>query len=227
MSSSDEPVLQVGSPGAGAAAWRVVGAAVALLAVAVLKPWGATPVASPKQPSSTPAPVIVAVDSATSAPGPTAGPGDIVCGTSGWRVVSINRLADWTVRTWMPAVPVPAAGPADPTIPTIELDPGAIAVGICGPGDTQAGVGSSRLVIGAWRGDGLALQALAVSTGQAGSLPAEVARLYAPAPGSSGAGWPAGRFVLELAGLPGGASGASLDDLAPRYLAVSVSPTLG
>jgi hypothetical protein len=202
-------------------------ALIAFLLVAVFKPWGSS------GPSSSPSPVTAARGSAgvalaEPAPAPSAGPGEIVCAPSGWQVVTLDRMANYTVRTWIPAAPVSASGPLDPTIPTIRLEsPEVLSIGVCGsnePASSPLAVAQATVVVAAWTTTPGALRSLAISTAQGERLDSRLARLYAPVGKlTAAATWPMGHFVLELAPLAGAGAVPGAGGSSPRwYIGVTV-----
>jgi hypothetical protein len=208
---------------------RLAALALLFLLAAVIKPWG-----SPSSPAPL-AGTVADVGASAARPSPAAstipaapsvGPGQLVCAPSGWDVVSIDRIADWTVRTWVPAVPVAAGGPSDPSIPTIRLEsPEVVSVGVCGPSHPAAdGMAEATLVVAAWQLGHGAPRGFDVATVEAVGLDARLARLYAPTPAISGRpAWPPGRYVLELAPLAGTRATVGTDGTPPRwFIAVSV-----
>jgi hypothetical protein len=197
--------------------------------LAILKPWGgrdheaaiATPAPStPLEQAAASAASPVAVAAAE----PSAGPGQIPCSGVGWEVVSLDRLADWTVRTWQPALPIAANGPLDPAIPDLALDsPRVLGLGSCRPGAASADAEASGATvepIGAvWRlarGRAVLVPIEPLVATGAAATPRGLAALYRPS--ASPAMWSPGRYVLELR--TGGP-----DPTGPRYVAILVPPT--
>lgn len=137
----------------------------------------------------------------------------IACSPSTWQVVSLDHLGSWTVRSWMPASAVRAAGPLDPSIRTITIDsPDILALGACSPpivdATGSAVPGGPALVVRAWRIEASAARPVALTVRREERTPG-VATLYRPSGAAAGAAsarasWPAGRFVLEVA--PAGGS---------------------
>ena len=128
-----EPVTVAGRT-AGRVVLRLVWIVVALIGVALVKPWGAPP-SSPPVP---PRPVAVATPEVT----PTPRPGtemDVVASfclePSGWRVYSAEHWGGQRVRSWTAVTPVTSAtGPTDPRIPLIPVVSQAVlAIGFCSP----------------------------------------------------------------------------------------------
>jgi hypothetical protein len=182
---------------------RIAAAGGLVLLLSIIRPWGdGSP--SARAPTETAA-VAVSVAEPTPMPAPTRSPGpyDIACPSSGWQIVSLDRLANWTVRTWTPATPVSVSGPLDGTVPEVVLDsPAVLALGVCAPAATWTGspvAGTRTAVVHAWRDEGLALQPVALDASGLASDDAALATLYRP----SGLAdrldaWPSGRFVLEV-----------------------------
>ncbi|MGZ6340884.1 MAG: hypothetical protein ACXWMX_03450 [Candidatus Limnocylindrales bacterium] len=184
-----------------------------LLGLAVVKPWGgpsgtadgpdARSIAGPGPLARAP----VAVPSASASQAGTRGvatpdrslsPDEIAC-EGGWQLVSLSRLADWSVREWLPVLPGPASGPLDPSLVAIRLADGAIrALGVCG--DQVPGALATVVIRQAWRtsSDGRSLVALRLLPLTDPLSPAGLARLYRPADAGPSGAWPNGRYVLEL-----------------------------
>jgi len=220
-----------------------VAVATIAVVVAILKPWPAAPPANPAlaavigDPSADPGATAASTDPPVLHPDPSVGHDEIGCTGGGWQVVSLDRLADWTVRTWVPAAPVVASGPLDPAIPRIALDgPAVLGVGACRPIiPSRADAASESVgaaIVGAWtRADG-AVRPLRVGVAAAmrgaGSDP-RLAILYRPMrPGAEGAiaaSWPAGEFVIELAGTDDGDRATDADR--GRWIALGVSGPVG
>jgi hypothetical protein len=211
---------------------RVFVALTGFLLLALIKPWGGTEPTTGSlaaavvqvRAGATPAELVT---SAPAAP-PSPGPAEIVCAPAGWQVVTLDRLADWTVRTWIPAAPVRASGPLDPSIPTVRLEsPRVLSIGVCGSNDPAGGdlaVARATLIVAAWNTASAGLRALDVSTAQGARLDSRLARLYAPARGlGTATTWPMGHFILELAPLVGVGAGSGVDGSATRwYIGVTV-----
>ncbi len=171
---------------------RAVVVVAVLVAVSVLRPWGEIQTRSVSSPAATfdagvraGASAAAAVTGASS-PRPSVGPDQILCSADGAQLVSLDRLGAWTVRTWIDAVPVIAAGPTDPAISVVALEsPAVLGIGMClpavaGAGSRLPGSGVPRSamadrgtpVVGAWTAVG----------GQMRSLPIEALRPDAGAP---------------------------------------------
>ncbi len=226
---------------------RVAVVVVACLGVAVLKPWGA----------GAPDPTVAAARGAASRPDrsgpldrtnaassgvaalgasptpyerPSLRPGEIDCPGADWELVSIDRLADWTVRTWTPVAPVAASDPLDPSIPIVPLGDAVLALGACRPFAAAEGPPTASLeMASAWTIDRGRARPIALwPLGSPGDAERGLAALYRPAPISSGptARWPSGSFVLAL--VPATASARSAlvpsteDDAAPRYVRITI-----
>jgi hypothetical protein len=127
-----EPVTVAG-PNTGRAVLRLAWIVVALIGVAVLKPWGEAPSSPPAaRPATGPTPEV----SQTSRPRNEM---DLVSSfclePSGWRVYSAEHWAGQRVRSWTAVTPVSSAtGPTDPRIPIIPVVSQAVlAIGFCSP----------------------------------------------------------------------------------------------
>jgi hypothetical protein len=191
---------------------RVVIAATVIVAVTLLRPWGdATPLdlpaAATPPASSGPAEIAQpATPGDEASPEPSLLPDEIACSPGGWRVVSLDRLGSWTVRSWVPAQAVLAAGPLDPRIGRLTLEsPQVLAIGACAPWVTDsAGVtvaGGPARFLRAWRVDAGSATPVDLGTRRTERLPT-VATLYRPsdsvATATSPAHWPGGVYVLEV-----------------------------
>jgi hypothetical protein len=115
-----------------------VGVVVVALAMAILKPWGATdddaratsdvPVVAQPRPVVAPAPVPPTdTDRAIVS--------EMCLEPNGWRLFATERWPDRVARRWVHVVPLAgASGPADPLIPLIgEPSLAVLAVGYCAP----------------------------------------------------------------------------------------------
>src|SRR5919201_1131291 len=115
-----EPVT-VSGPNAGRAVRQLFWALVVLIALAILKPWGA----GPSSPLGAALPTFQPTPEITPTPRPTTEL-DVVANfcrePSGWRVYSAERWAGLGVRTWTAVDPVAfAADAADPRIPIVPV----------------------------------------------------------------------------------------------------------
>ncbi len=130
---------------------RAVAVVAVLVAVSVVRPWGGTQSRSGSSPAASftagvpaGAAAAAAVTGAPS-PHPSVGPDQILCSGDSSQLVSLDRLGAWTVRTWIDAVPVIAAGPTDPAIGMVVLEsPAVLAIGMCLPVLAGAGLRSPR-----------------------------------------------------------------------------------
>ena len=217
-----------------------LGRALALVALAVaitiLKPWGdAASSEAGRRSDAGPSSLLAAgprgsaagVPSEAPSARPSPGPGEIPCTSVGWEIVSLDRLANWTARSWTPMLPVQASGPLDATIREIPLSSSALlAVGACAPAagpDGRSPTSATAAVVAAWRRDGAAARPLALELVGQSRADAGLALLYRPS-GSTGSRepWPAGHFVLELApvdaeGRPVDTPGTLLTEPASRW----------
>jgi hypothetical protein len=179
--------------------------------LAVVKPWGATltPDGATAR-GSTVAASVVPIAPAVATPTPTPSAEDLLrehcLAPGGWRIFSIERWRNQTVRAWAATRTVSAAGPTDPAIPLIAVIAGGVpALGYCAPV-----VGPERPVAGAtmaaWRlaDDGATAERLVLER----ILPpiaTILGGLYAPpVAGGSAAGaedgWPTGHYVFDVDG---------------------------
>ena len=218
MDMSSGPVATNRLPGSGRSAERLAAGLVIVVLLAVVKPWS---VLGPAEPAARPAghdlaavvPAVVtptAEPAATTAePLPSAGPGEVVCTPSDWRVVTIDRLGAWTSRSWQPAQPVRATGPLDRTIPFVRLDGrGVLGIGACAAAASGSGSGQAATLVAVWRLDAGPNRASLVNVAplapaSAGSVASvALARLVRPAPSAAGNEWPAGRYVVAISDDP-------------------------
>ena len=111
----------------------LAGALILFVAIAILKPWPET--------ARPPAPIQPRLATGAEAtPQPTADPLAELRGHCeqplGWRVYSIERWTDQTLRIWRSLEPAPAAiDPTDPRIPAVPLGPAVELAGYCSPWD--------------------------------------------------------------------------------------------
>lgn len=139
------PLTRVGRSGAAAGPARLAVIALALLMIAILKPWS-SPANLPSAPRQPPPPVpsLPALAARTSLPaadaGPTTvlrpdGPDDLRClWPGGWRLVTIERGAAREVRTWIVVAPLAASGPLDPRFDPVRITSTTLlGVGLCAP----------------------------------------------------------------------------------------------
>lgn len=188
--------------------WPVVIAAlaVALVVVSIVKPWsGGDPSRADQADLPSPSPAPVAVNAAADAPAVTSSapgrpetargivaadpapltPGQVACGSSDWRIVTLGDFGRWTVRTWIAITPVAASGPADPAIPDLSLGASDVAgLGACAPSTSPVAPGRASRIVEAWRrGPGGVTTATAtttppVGTGPPGATATETAASY-------------------------------------------------
>lgn len=176
-----------------------------LIVLAIVKPWAwgqPPPAPAPHLPR---APIRVSpVDTpAVVAPDPVAA----ICHDSpSWRVASVGDFLGGTLREWAFVTPVPAAGPADPSIPYALFAFDRVeALGYCAPTDKAPGSG---VIIGVYQlgADGARVP---IVVRRLEHTPASsVAGLFergpagpsgSPGPGDSpNAGWLPGRYVFSL-----------------------------
>jgi hypothetical protein len=222
---------------------RVALAVAVAIALAILKPWGDGSSGHAAPPIRDEAAFVAAAASAPSSrtappsrlPDPSLRADQIACPVADWRIVSLDRLADWTVRTWSPAEPAVASGPLDPSIPQLVLESHTVlGLGACASGepagDGVAGASTAIRIVAAWRRDQAAVVPVALERLERTTTPPadpRIALLYrpvaSPAGATSGRGtsaldsWPAGRFVLELAPL---VDGSATGPIATRWITV-------
>jgi hypothetical protein len=198
-----------GQPGPG---FRVILVLLAVgLALAALKPWGAT---GPSEASSPPG-VAMASVSPTSSGGSTPAIGAPAAGQTfdpersaceagvGWRAFALVHDLGFKSRMWIAIEPAPASGPADSTIPTVPLGADRVAVlGYC----TDFRSHPKRKVVlgGVWRVDASGATQLALDVAAEFS-PDDAAMgfvLNPPAPAkaspSGPPSWQPGHYVFAL-----------------------------
>lgn len=158
-------------------------------------------------------------------------PGQVACGSSDWRIVTLGDFGRWTVRTWIAIMPVEASGPADPAIPSLSFGGSDIAgLGACAPSVSPIDPGRASRIIEAWRQGATDATTTTATDGGTGTgptwervtlaqldplpsggpratrlAPTSVTELYRPVPASQHGRWPAGRYVLLLASPDAGA----------------------
>jgi hypothetical protein len=208
-----------------------VGVAAALILLAALKPWApaagaqdgrSLAAATPGTAAGSPAPpptTASASPPAANDPEPSPAPGEMTCQVEDWQIASLDRLADWTVRTWTPAGAAAASGPLDPAIPVVRLDsPRVLGLGVCVPDAVAAQSRSDGVVTSIWRIAGH--RATDVAFEPLVAAPARAPRpgitlLYRPARDPSA--WAPGRYVVALE-----AFGARGERVGRMYLGVDV-----
>lgn len=179
---------------------------IALIALAIAKPWtwgqpaesGAPTV--PRQPSA------IAV-SATVQPTPAHDAVGAICHESTeWRVASIGEFVGARLREWAYVTPVPAEGPGDPAIPfAVFAFERAEALGYCAPSAERLG---ADMLVGVFllddEGAGTAFRITRLSKTPASSVaglfePGATTPPRGPAPaGTVTTSWQPGRYVFSL-----------------------------
>lgn len=194
---------------------RSAAVVVALIAIAIVKPWDALGLERPDATGGLlPATASIRADDSTavrsidpSAPAPdpaspSLAPGQLGCGApDGWRLVTVGWLAGRPSSMQAAAAAVTkVSGPADPAVGSLPAGEAPVAaVGACEPGPTS-GLADERVtrpavrVVGAWRVDGPSPAPVPLRDRGPAAASAEVVQLYAPRVGA----WGAGRYVLEL-----------------------------
>jgi hypothetical protein len=194
---------------------RLAIVATAIVAVSLLRPWGdgSTPARNAVEPDATSVAVRPpagnparyggqeAPRSAT--PAPSLATDEIACTPAGWRLVSLDHLGPWTVRSWTPATAVLAAGPLDPAILPITLaSPGVLAIGACSPAVFDAVgrlvSGGPARIVRAWRIERGRATVVVLDTRRDEASPG-IATLYRPGGTAATDPWPMGEFVIEVA----------------------------
>ncbi len=206
MDLSERPVSVERLPGSGRRTELLAAFAMVVLGLLVVKPWASQSAvqraSSSALPLSSPVPSIALLDGSGITPAGDAlrspAPSEIVCRGS-WELVSLTRLATWSVREWLPALPRAASGPTDPQLSPLQLADGPVrALGVCGDGTAT---GTAIFVRRSWRVDSEGSPSpveLQVQPDAAGAPPPDLAILYRPAGVAPSQPWPNGRYVLEL-----------------------------
>jgi len=200
MRSSGQPVEPVGRP-LGPGPLIVVGLAIALVIVAVVKPWGGAsgPGSSPVPPAGS-ADVLIQPSQTAS---PEASRVEDACNPdAGWRLFTVEVNAGRAVRTWYSISPVAASGPTDGSIPTIRIyTEGLGRLGYCA-GSSEGGSAAFDRASG-WRVDAagkaqpIAL-VRAAEPGLDGSGRSALFEPPGPLVGDRPGDWPPGRYVLSV-----------------------------
>jgi hypothetical protein len=192
-------------------------AIVFLVLIALVKPWP-----SLDRPQTAATPVFPAADPApptpTAAPTPTdpaAAVADICLGPGSWRIASIERWHDQTIRVWQAIQPAHASGPDDGAIPIVPAIASEVwALGFCAP---VAGPGrpAGPATVTVWRRAAGPPTRIALAQWVPRRPPSPFGQLFA-APMLEGAkscpvrseepqeprkppGWPAGTYVFRYA----------------------------
>ena len=170
--------------------------------VAIAKPWGApTPDPAPSADreaalvrAATPTATPLASDDPESAAGAVA---SICFDPPSWRVATVERWHDQTIRVWRAIVPVAkAAGPDDQNVPvTHVVSEGVIELGWCAPvvGPTLAN-GSASIEV--WRRTTGGSTALALTRRQPATEPSPYGALYGSPTARRAAVWNDGTYVF-------------------------------
>ena len=148
----------------------LVGLAGVLVGLAIVKPWGGADVG--RTDPVAPSPLAVALAPVPASPAALARvpadrrrrrrarrrraggvpPGQVACGSSDWRIVTLGSFGRWTVRSWTAITPVEASGAADPSIPVLSLGSSdVVGMGACAPSNGPEGTGRASRIVAAWR----------------------------------------------------------------------------
>ncbi len=189
----------------------LIGAALAFLVLAFVKPWGDAPIALDPG-----AGLRVRTAAPTASPTQDTSPEGLavpIClGAGSWRIASLERWPE-PVRVWRAVAPldesVDAVRPDDPDIPFVPVIAMSVAeLGWCAPvAGAERPVGPAT--VSAWRlDDGGPTRLVLVRSApeQGDSAFGSLYRAPAPGPGGS-AGWQPGRYVFRY--VDAGAAGAS------------------
>lgn len=186
-------------------AFGLVVIVLAVLLVAVVKPWGGAPPAAdrtavaiaPRQPLATPA------DSGRSRPRPSArADGEVIpCWSSDdWRAVTVERRERQTVISWMAVDPVSAGGADDPAIPVLRVVADHVmALGFCEPLSTDVPIESLPGALSVWRlteesrsGDTIVTRVEPLRA--AAPIEEDAAAVFRPGSGE----WRPGRYAVQV-----------------------------
>lgn len=180
---------------------RVALLGLVLVLLAVVKPWGSSPIVGEPtgDRSSRPIPTLRTAI------------GDEPCTGRGWLIAVDKRLADRVVRSWVMADAVIASGPTDPRIRFVTVTSAQVlALGYC-PGERDAADSYSRLTIYRLGSTVAVVTATPVTDQKPERASASV--LFRPAgagaaTGSPGASpvlpsWEAGKYALQVDGPDG------------------------
>lgn len=176
----------------------------AVIAIAVVKPWGEQPAAE------VPAPAVIAA-LPSRAPQPPPDPIERICHNStSWRVASAGLSFGSRMREWGFVTPVAAAGPTDPAIPFVIFAYSTLhALGYCAPTDVRP---AADLEVRVYRINDTGAGMVAIAREELTPV-TSVAGLFAPVAPPTGPGGPAGqagpepswgpgRYVFALTGEP-------------------------
>jgi hypothetical protein len=202
---SEGPAFSSATGASGRRPWLGALAVVAVIAIAVAKPWGAEP-ARQETPStaltSSPAPRAPAPVPAVPPP-PTAAElaADSCSGTRFWMVFSLQRRGDQNFNVWTVADALPAAS-ADPTAMTFTRIAASelMGFGYCAPAeDVLRPMAADAVTI--WRvADGRSIVPMPAITLEPDLRPdfgALLAPTTAAIPTEGSPGWPAGRYLIR------------------------------
>jgi hypothetical protein len=192
---------------AGRGAERIALVATVLVLIAVLKPWGATPVAEPSVPQQAPA----ATQQPRVSPAETALALEHACNNRSW-LIQVDML--WPkrlVRSWILIDAVTASGPTDPGIPFVTVaSPQVRAIGYCPardegvPRDTRPTIYRLGPPVEVVKTDEVRAPRYAEGLDNVLYRPASAGRSPAPSGASPGPPrWEAGRYVLRIDGPSG------------------------
>jgi hypothetical protein len=209
----------------------LIGVVIFAIALAVLKPWGGADGPGTNRrvvpPRPTPSP-----RATTAAEAEEAIVAETCLSSTGWRIATVERWGDRTIRSWRAAEPVTASGPTDPAIlPVPTAARAVLALGYCAPvsGDRPAesatvAVWRLRPDTGAERLYGLSRFAppVASSLGALWVPPGE--RLGSRGRREPGLAWPPGTYVIRVGPAEGGSGGRDGDE---RWLAAEILESAG
>jgi hypothetical protein len=194
----------------------VAAAAIAFVALAIVKPWtfGTAP-AGPAAAVTADAPARDAGRATDTSPSATSKAVQAFCLDPGsWRTATIEQWApDQTVRVWRAIEPRRASGPTDPGIDTVPAVGETVpAIGYCAPtgGPDRP---SGPAAVAAWRVDGQVATSIDLRQIAPVGAVSELGALFGP-PDARAASWPTGVYVFRFAELAVG------DD--PLWFAVEV-----
>ena len=181
------------------ALWLVIGAVAAIVALAVLKPWGTPAPAAGRLP----APSVPAANAETPAAArPSAGL-EHCFNDDAWRLVTVERARERLMRSWIAVDPGVASGPRDTRIESVRIvGRQVVGLGFCAPVEVARAMDPADAVLWIPAGGRPARVALGELRPLRGFSPGagrgEVYRAPGSAPTRSG--WPEGRYVFEIRG---------------------------
>jgi len=188
---------------------------VAILALAVLKPWGGEPsrAVGPDEAPAGPGRVATASPGRAATPAATqpgfGAPGGQCYAGAGWRVFAIETDTGRSQRAWLSIEPIQATSPQDTAVPFVRIvTDRLLALGFCvgsGPEGPGPLVGARAWALAP---EGRAAQVALAPLVEYMPRPPSLGAVYRPpagSPGAASAAWTPGRYVFAVRqGPPGG-----------------------